>query len=415
MVHPSRLFAPLAAFTFVSAAAIAATPTPTPAATTVHYGAGSAATAEPTPEEEGPDEVVPAPLVPKIGGWVNARFDSNDGKGPLHSSDTYRLQFARLYAMGHVSPELQYVIAVDAATGIVLVRDAYITYAWKPGVHITAGSFKKPFGYEVRTHEYKLIPLDKSLEAQYAQNFDDYDLGVMVSGKLAALEYGVAVVNGNSVFPDGDTHKDVIGRVGTSFGDESTGAGGATHGAGSGMKINVGLSGAGGRAESDLYAATGPVSGPFYYWRAGYDIEMMMAQLAIISEGVYGTSTFILPPGTPGHRTVTGSAAYILVGYMVNDDWMPWLKYDYRELSGGTASKGLNNVWASPTPIPDWNNAITIGVNYALIKKRATARAQYSMGSGFLPAGVTGGPPAKGEDLTGTLGVGIQVVFGNEP
>ena len=120
---------------------------------------------------------------------------------------------------------------------------------------------------------------------------------------------------------------------------------------------------------------------------------------------VYGKRTLIDPVTGTAVDTATGSAAYILVAYRFRGHTAPFMRFSYRELSMNDTDEDLKIG-------KDWGNEITAGVNVMLVKKKLTARAQYTLRSGFTtphPSNV--GVGSYNSQLHGVAAASLQADF----
>ena len=418
-----------------SNSAAAQSPEPAPVGTPV-WGEGPRTEADPTPEpmptpQPYPDgtevDIEPAAPAagappkpgdaPRISGFVTVRYLSDDGKGleyaGEHGSD---VQHARLNVAGAVHPLVSDLIAIDAAdikanSGSAL-REAYITYKPKIGSgkikpKVNAGRLRRPAGVESMQDDNQLLTTDRSLFSGFVQHDDrespdqDFrDIGIRVGAEVGPVDVlGMAMTNGSTTInptgsPDEDDAKDAYGRVGFNLGV-------------AGARVRAGVSGAGGQdAHSHVYGAAGDV--PLQFWTSQADVLVEAMGLLFLAEAAYGKRTVGVVTPTGGFRgtdTATGTAGYVLVGYRIKDKTTPFFRFAYREPTLGGSDEDAKR-------IRDWSNEATIGVNVQLVKKKLTARAQYSARSGFVPPHpATVGAAGYTKDLHGTFQGSLQVDF----
>ncbi len=408
-----------------------ATPAPeaTPTATAEPVASPTATPAEPEegdrtadepilgPESEGPDPEEGSGVEgPTLSGWITTRYDIADGAGTYKSANTFSTQFARIELDGkahkllryHASIELTDLIPTLGAQPrtVAALRDAYVVWDFSTFMRVKAGQFLRPAGYEARTDERNLMPLDRSLNAALLAGNDVRDLGVLFEAQAGPLDYSFGATNGlggNRI--DVDNGKDALGRV-ASFLDRDN------------YKLRVGATVISGEDRSRLFG----VSEDFqqyveiheqrtYFTRTSYDVEARFGPYVFANETTFAKTTFVGDPQDilvpqVGRGTATSISTYAMAGYEAKGGaYTPYLRGDYRELSQGKDFK-------NPLGVPDWTSGATVGLNFRIVKRRALGRLAYTFRKGLVagienPSGVT----TFEDKMHGVLTAALQVKF----
>lgn len=407
--HASLLVAALVAPALAAAQAPPVeTPTPAPDRST------------PVPAPAAPDEgAEAASAAPAIHGFLTVRYLVDDGKGlPYAAENGFDIQYARFNADGQVHPLVKYFVSLEAAdvklaSGNVF-REAYVV--WSPKLRagwfdrlvpvLRAGRMRRPAGIEALQDDGQLLAMDRSLVTGFLLNDDgeaadqDFrDIGIRADAVVGILEtMAVGMGNGQtgtsaSRPSDDDDSKDLLARFGVRLGDPR-----------GRFFLRAGASVAAGQDNhTHLYSASNDV--PVEYWNGAADLTLIAGPLLVQSEAAYGKRTLLDPVTFAGIDTATGSAAYVLIAWSVTGRGAPFARYAYREPTMDAGDEDFQRA-------RDWTNEVTVGVNVALVRKRVTARAQYSLRSGFVPAhpaaaGLTG----YASSLNGVAAGSVQVDF----
>jgi len=114
----------------------------------------------------------------------------------------------------------QFVLQINANEKGISLVDAYLTLLdpWTKAVTLTAGIFKRPFGFE---NPYSSIPRESPERARLIQTIlvDARDLGVMLTfqppkgTRFDFLKLDMGLLTGNAINPGYDNKKDFISRL----------------------------------------------------------------------------------------------------------------------------------------------------------------------------------------------------------
>ena len=172
----------------------------------------------------------------KISGYLQAQYvmdeRSTDDLG--RNLDTFSVRRARVKFTYQATPTAKFVLQPDITSSGVTLKDGYVelTEPWTTWKHtLTAGQFNWPFGYEIMySSSMREVPERSRIVRTLFPG--ERDRGVMLSGLGLGekLSYRVAVVNGTGTAQSSDLNqqKDLVGRVGYSFGALDVGASGYT-------------------------------------------------------------------------------------------------------------------------------------------------------------------------------------------
>lgn len=161
----------------------------------------------------------------KISGYLQGQYVNDDA-----SRDQFSVRRARLKFTYQATPTARFVLQPDIASSGVTLKDGYVELIepWTTWKHtLTAGQFNWPFGFEIG---YSSSAREMPERSRVIRTLfpGERDRGVMLSGRglQERFKYRVAVVNGNGTTGNADTNdrKDVVGRVGYSFGALDVGA-----------------------------------------------------------------------------------------------------------------------------------------------------------------------------------------------
>ena len=146
-------------------------------------------------------------------------FDGREFRGAAAppGSDTFTLARVRPLIEGSVGGMFDYRFTPDFGNGGTVIQDAYVVARVNPGIAITAGKFKTPFGIERLQSSSDLRFVQRALPNNLVPN---RDLGLQLGGDLFSghLTYALGYLNGvndgssteNNATPDAD--KDIAIR-----------------------------------------------------------------------------------------------------------------------------------------------------------------------------------------------------------
>jgi hypothetical protein len=167
----------------------------------------------------------------KFSGYLQAQYLSDErsrnelgGTTGTRNFDQFSVRRARVKFTYQHSPTARFVLQPDITSSGVTLKDGYVELtepwtAWKNT--LTAGQFNWPFGFEIM---YSSSSREVPERSRVIRTLfpGERDRGVMVSGLGLGerLRYQVAVVNGTGTSRSDDVNKrkDVVGRLGYSFG-----------------------------------------------------------------------------------------------------------------------------------------------------------------------------------------------------
>ena len=173
----------------------------------------------------------------KISGYIQAQYVSDErsqnattGNAATQNLDQFSIRRARVKFTYQFAPTSRFVVQPDITSSGVVLKDGYLEFTepyttWKNT--LTAGQFNWPFGFEIMysSSSRELPERSRVVRTLFP---GERDRGVMISGLGVAerLSYRVALVNGTGTAQsfDFNKRKDVVGRVGYSFGALDVGA-----------------------------------------------------------------------------------------------------------------------------------------------------------------------------------------------
>ena len=161
-------------------------------------------------------EPKPSPL--RITGYVQPQFVDDE------RSSNFSVRRGRLKFTYQFSKTSRFVVQPDFTTSGVTLKDGYVELVepWTSWKHtLTAGQFSWPFGFEIMYSSGRREMPERTL--MYRTLFPgERDRGAMLSGLGAGdhFNYRIAIVNGTGTTQPFDTNKrkDIVGRLGGSFG-----------------------------------------------------------------------------------------------------------------------------------------------------------------------------------------------------
>ena len=230
------------AATVRSAAAVSRNTTSGPPGTSVP-SAESAVTESTTRKAESPEEsfmdvkkAVDALKHLKISGYIQAQYLGDESSADelsgssTKNKDQFSVRRARVKFVYQHHSTARFVLQPDITSSGVTLKDGYIELiepwtSWKNTM--TAGQFNWPFGFEIgySSSSRELPERSRVVRTLFP---GERDRGVMLSGAghQKAFRYQVAIVNGTGTTQsfDANRRKDLVGRVGYSFGALDLGA-----------------------------------------------------------------------------------------------------------------------------------------------------------------------------------------------
>jgi hypothetical protein len=160
------------------------------------------------------------------GQYVNDERSRNElgGSTGTRNFDQFSVRRARVKFTYQFMPTARFVLQPDVSSSGVTLKDGYVEFTepwttWKNT--LTAGQFNWPFGFEIM---YSSSAREMPERSRVVRTLfpGERDRGVMVSGLGLGerLRYQVAVVNGTGTGRTDDVNKrkDIVGRLGYSFG-----------------------------------------------------------------------------------------------------------------------------------------------------------------------------------------------------
>ncbi|HVR40815.1 MAG TPA: porin [Thermoanaerobaculia bacterium] len=173
----------------------------------------------------------------KVSGYIQAQYVNdersvNELTNPTTTKnlDQFSIRRGRVKFTYQFSNTSRFVIQPDITTSGVVLKDGYVEYIeqWTPWHHtLTAGQFNWPFGFEIgySSSQREMPERSRVIRTLFP---GERDRGVQLSGlgMLEKFKYQVAIVNGtgtNQSF-DFNKRKDLVGRVGYTFGPLDAGA-----------------------------------------------------------------------------------------------------------------------------------------------------------------------------------------------
>lgn len=164
--------------------------------------------------------------------YVNDERSTNELTGPAatRNLDQFAVRRARVKFTYQFSPTSRFVLQPDVASSGVTLKDGYVEFTepWTTWKHtLTAGQFNWPFGFEIMySSSLREVPERSRIVRTLFPG--ERDRGVMLSGLGLndRLSYRIALVNGTGTSQsfDFNKRKDLVGRLGYSFGAVDVGA-----------------------------------------------------------------------------------------------------------------------------------------------------------------------------------------------
>lgn len=167
----------------------------------------------------------------KVTGYVQAQYVHDErsanaltGTAATRNLDQFSIRRGRVKFTYQFAPTSKFVIQPDITTNGVVLKDGYLdlTEPWTSWKHtLTAGQFNWPFGFEIGYSSSTRELPERSLVIRTLFP-GERDRGVQLSGLGLGerFSYKVALVNGTGTTQsfDFNKRKDVVGRIGASFG-----------------------------------------------------------------------------------------------------------------------------------------------------------------------------------------------------
>ena len=173
----------------------------------------------------------------KISGYLQGQYVHDDrsvnelsGAASTRNADQFSVRRARVKFTYQATPTARFVLQPDVASSGVTLKDGYVelTEPWTSWKNtLTAGQFNWPFGFEIM---YSSSTREVPERSRVVRTLfpGERDRGVMLSGlgRGDRLSYRVAVGNGTGTSQsfDFNKRKDLVGRLGYSFGALDLGA-----------------------------------------------------------------------------------------------------------------------------------------------------------------------------------------------
>jgi hypothetical protein len=272
-----------------------------------------------------------APYIPKISGYVNARFQ-NTNSTFVAGKNGFEVKNAIVDITGSATKEINYRLRFELA-GSPQVLDAYAE--WKPVKYISlqVGQFQVPYTFE---NQYVPKNLETAENSQIISNLitatngvknKGRDIGASINGNLFQkngfnlIDYKIAAFNGNTFNSvDDNSTIDVLGSIYVNP-----------------IKpLSI--------AASYLTGKYGPEATKADKIRAAVGIKYDDGKALFRGEYITGQTNHI-----------TGSGYYAMAGYFVTKNIQPILKYDFLETNKSVATTG--------------NTQYLVGLNYWLANK----------------------------------------------
>lgn len=182
-------------------------------------------------------KVVDALSKMKLSGYLQAQYvhdesSENELSSPTttRNRDQFSVRRARVKFTYRASPTARFVLQPEVTSSGVTLKDGYVelTEPWTRWKHtLTAGQFNWPFGFEIMYSSSSREVPERSRVVR-ALFPGERDRGLMLSGSGFAqrVNYRLAVVNGTGTVQsfDFNKRKDIVGRVGYTFGALDLGA-----------------------------------------------------------------------------------------------------------------------------------------------------------------------------------------------
>lgn len=345
---------------------------------------------EPTPEElQGKIDAVTESLTEtknivdllnklKITGYIQAQYINDEasqnelgGTTGTRNRDQFSIRRGRVKFTYQFSPTSKFVIQPDVTTSGVVLKDGYVEFTepWTTWRHtLTAGQFNWPFGFEIMYSSSQREVPERS--RVYRTLFPgERDRGIMLSGLGLAdrFSYRVAVVNGTGTARTDDLNKrkDLLGRVGYSFG-----------------VLDIGASAYRG---SDLIAtSTRPAGIEFDKERQGIDVQWITPVPGLGLRGEYLTGKQAPASGTTRTQSFDVRGWYFYAIQNIGTKHQLVVRVDEYDPDTDTDNNAVRTI--NPAYIFHWDANSKVMASYEFIKNQIsdpddnvfTLRYQYS-------------------------------------
>ncbi len=175
----------------------------------------------------------------KLSGYIQAQYvhdessvDELTGGGTTRNRDQFSIRRGRIKFTYQVLPTARLVLQPDFATSGVTLKDGYVELtepwtSWKNS--LIAGQFNWPFGFEIG---YSSSNREMPERSRVVRTLfpGERDRGVQLAGRGfdSRFVYQIAVVNGTGTTQSTDSNKrkDLVGRIGGTFGPLTVGVSG---------------------------------------------------------------------------------------------------------------------------------------------------------------------------------------------
>lgn len=160
----------------------------------------------------------------RFSGYLQAQYVDDERSRGTRNFDQFSVRRARVKFAYRVSPGSRFVLQPEVTSSGVSLKDGYLelTEPWTGWKNtLTAGQFNWPFGFEIM---YSSSAREMPERSRVMRTLfpGERDRGVMLSGAGFGerFRYQVAVVNGSGTTRSDDVNerKDLVGRIGYSFG-----------------------------------------------------------------------------------------------------------------------------------------------------------------------------------------------------
>ncbi|MFW6123587.1 MAG: porin [Acidobacteriota bacterium] len=146
-------------------------------------------------------------------GYIQTQFTHS-----TQATDSFQMRRARLKLIGEITDSIFYKLQLSAK-GTPVLLDAQIDIKFSPYASLRFGQFKVPFSLENLTSSSSLDFINRSPSVENLCPGRDIgssgrDIGVLIYGKAAHIEYSLGVFNGSGKNRlDNNEHKDLSGRL----------------------------------------------------------------------------------------------------------------------------------------------------------------------------------------------------------
>jgi hypothetical protein len=314
----------------------------------------------------------------RLSGYIQAQYlnderSANELTSPTatRNLDQFSVRRARVKFTYQFHPTSRFVLQPDITSSGVTLKDGYVEFTepWTTWKHtLTAGQFNWPFGFEIMySSSAREVPERSRIVRTLFPG--ERDRGVMLSGLGLGdrLSYRVAIVNGTGTSQsfDFNKRKDLVGRLGYSFG--AVDVGGSVY------------------RGSDLVAVAGNTRGiEFDKERQGIDVQWATPIPGLGLRGEYITGKQAPAAGTSRSESqdVEGWYFYAIQNLGTRHQLVVRAdEYDPDTDAGNNAVRTIN-----PTYIFHWDANSKVMASYEFIKTQAndpddnvfTLRYQYS-------------------------------------